>query len=186
MNFTPVLDELLICQIASTHHENTEFDHCFSPVAMGRLCYRLDQITERWSGGCILPASPAGPGRCGPGRFWASGRYEQVIDRVDERCQINRRARGNDLAVGDRGFINEGRAGIFQVRLDAPPAGGALAASQSGIRKDPSAVADRGDDLTRRRLLNEAGKRIMNRLYDQTVVCSSAAIVSAALRIEVA
>jgi len=30
-----VLDELLICQIASTHHENTEFDHCFSPVAMG-------------------------------------------------------------------------------------------------------------------------------------------------------
>ena len=69
---------------------------------------------------------------------------------------------------------------------DAPPAGGAFAASQSGIRKDPSAVADRGDDLTRRRLLNEAGKRIMNRLYDQTVVCSSAAIVSAALRIAVA
>jgi hypothetical protein len=27
MNFTPVLDESLICQIASTHHENTEFDH---------------------------------------------------------------------------------------------------------------------------------------------------------------
>src|ERR1700704_6282617 len=92
-------------------------------------------------------------------RFWASGRYEQVIDRVDERCQINRRARGNDLAVGDRGFINERRAGIFQVRLDAPPAGGALAASQSGIRKDPWAVADRGKDPTRRRrLLNETDR----------------------------
>src|SRR6202163_276350 len=120
------------------------------------------QIPERWSGGCSLSAPPRprlGPGRCGPGRFWASGRYEQVIDRVDERCQINRRARGNALAVGDRGFIDEGRAGIFQVRLDAPPAGGALAASQSGIRKYPRAVADRSDDLTsRRRLLNEADR----------------------------
>src|ERR1700730_13217585 len=28
MNFTPVLDELLMRQIASTHHENTELDHC--------------------------------------------------------------------------------------------------------------------------------------------------------------
>jgi hypothetical protein len=35
MNFTPVLDEMLISQITSTHHENTQFDHCFSPVAMG-------------------------------------------------------------------------------------------------------------------------------------------------------
>src|SRR6202045_3938508 len=59
-------------------------------------------------------------------------------------------ARGGDLAVGDRGFIDEGRTGIFQIRLDAPPAGGALAASQAGIRKDPWAVADRGDDLTSR------------------------------------
>src|ERR1700731_4189233 len=69
-------------------------------------------------------------------------------------------ARGDDLAVGDRGFIDEGRAGVLQVRLDAPPAGGALAASQAGIRKDPWAVADRGDNLTsRRRLLNEADRR---------------------------
>src|SRR3979490_699963 len=99
------------------------------------------------------------PDGSGPGRSWASGRYEQVIDRVHERCQINRRARGNDLAVGDRGFIDEGRAGIFQVRLDAPPAGGALAASQPGIRKDPGAVADRGDNLTRRRrLLNKSDR----------------------------
>src|SRR6202011_925174 len=90
---------------------------------------------------------------------WASRRYEQVIDRVDERRQIDGRARGDDLAVGDRGFIDEGRAGIFQVRLDAPPAGGALAASEAGIRQDPWAVADRGDDLTRRRgRLNEADR----------------------------
>ena len=95
-----------------------------------------------------LPPPRLGPGRYGPGRFWASGRYEQGIDRVDERCQIDGRARGDDLAVGDRGFIDEGRAGIFQVRLDAPPAGGALAASQSGIRKDPWAVADRSNDPT--------------------------------------
>src|SRR5260370_40205221 len=42
MNFTPVLDELLICQIASTHHENTEFDHCFSPKGILHLtrCHR--------------------------------------------------------------------------------------------------------------------------------------------------
>src|SRR3981081_4514944 len=95
-----------------------------------------------------LPPPRPRPGRWGPGGFWASGRYEQVVDRVDERCQINRRARGNDLAVGDRGFIDEGRAGIFQVRLDAPPAGGTLAASQSGLRKDPWAVAHRRGDRT--------------------------------------
>src|SRR3979411_2019125 len=57
MNFTPVLDELLICQIASTHHENAEFDHCFSPVAMGDCVIDLTKSLE-WSGGCILPASP--------------------------------------------------------------------------------------------------------------------------------
>ena len=28
MNFTPVLDELVVCKIAPTHHENTELDHC--------------------------------------------------------------------------------------------------------------------------------------------------------------
>src|SRR3984893_2469085 len=99
------------------------------------------------------PPPRLGPGRRGPGRFLASRRYEQVIDRFDDRYPINRRARGEDLAVGDRRFVDEGRARIFQVRLDAPPAGGALAASQSGIRKDPWAVADRGDDLTSRRSL---------------------------------
>src|SRR5260221_174156 len=49
MNFTPVLDELLICQIASTHHENTEFDHRFSPVAMGDCL--IDLI---WPGGGLF------------------------------------------------------------------------------------------------------------------------------------
>src|SRR5260370_38659796 len=120
-----------------------------------------DQILHGGVADAFFPPFPPRlePGRCGPGRFWASDRYEQVIDRVDERCQLNRRARGNDLAVGDRGFIDEGRAGIFQVRLDAPPAGGPLAAGQSGIRKKPWAVADRGDDLTCcRRLLNEADR----------------------------
>ncbi len=39
-----------------------------------------------------------GPGRRGPGRFWASRRYEQVIDRVDKRRQIDGRARSDDLA----------------------------------------------------------------------------------------
>jgi hypothetical protein len=39
-----------------------------------------------------LPPPRLGPGRRGPGRFWASRRYEQVIDRVDERCQIGARA----------------------------------------------------------------------------------------------
>jgi hypothetical protein len=69
-------------------------------------------LTEFLNGGvtdAFFPPPPPrlGPGCCGPGRFWALGRYEQVIDRVDERCQINRRARSNDLAVGDRGFIDE-------------------------------------------------------------------------------
>src|ERR1700736_619352 len=128
----------------------------------GQLCrtwsfsYRLDQIPEWRVHSCRLPPPSLEPGRRGPERFWALRRYEQIIDRVDERCQIDGRGRGADLAVGDRGFVDEGRAGIFQVRLDAPPAGGALAASQSGIRKDPWAVADRGNDPTRRRrLLNE-------------------------------
>src|SRR3984893_7795999 len=99
------------------------------------------------------------PGRRGPGHFWPSRRYEQVIDRVDECRQIDGRARSDDLAVGDRGFIDKDRACIFQVRLDTPPAGGALAASQSGIRKDPWAVADRSDDLARRRRrLDEADR----------------------------
>ena len=118
-------------------------------------------MTKFRNGGCILPAPRRASSRVvgAPGVFWALRRYEQIIDRVDERCQIDGRARGDDLAVGDRGFIDEGRAGIFQVRLDAPPAGGALAASQSRIRKDPWAVADRGDDLTsRRRLLNETDR----------------------------
>jgi hypothetical protein len=56
-----------------------------------------------------------------------------VIDRVDERRQIDGRARRDDLAVGDRGFVDVGRASIFQVRLNAPPASGALASSQSGV-----------------------------------------------------
>src|SRR4030088_3033169 len=72
MNFTPVLDELLICQIASTHHENAEFDHCFSPVAMGDCVIDLTKSLE-WSGGCIFPPPPrpasgrvvAGPGVSG-------------------------------------------------------------------------------------------------------------------------
>jgi hypothetical protein len=38
----------------------------------------------------FTPPSPRfRPGRRGPGRFWASRRYEQVIDRVDERRQID-------------------------------------------------------------------------------------------------
>jgi hypothetical protein len=73
MNFTSVLDELLICQIASTHHENTEFDHCFSPVTMGDCVIDLTKSLDGGSGGCILPASPrrasgrvvAGPGVSG-------------------------------------------------------------------------------------------------------------------------
>jgi hypothetical protein len=38
VDFTPVSDELLVCQIASTHHENTEFDHCFlTPIVVDNL-----------------------------------------------------------------------------------------------------------------------------------------------------
>jgi hypothetical protein len=32
VNFTPVFDELVVCKIASAHHENTELDHFHSPV----------------------------------------------------------------------------------------------------------------------------------------------------------
>src|SRR5260370_23147756 len=67
MNVTPVLDELLICQIASTHHENTEFDHCFSPVAMGDC---VIDLTKSLNGGVAdaffpppPPPPPAGPFR---------------------------------------------------------------------------------------------------------------------------
>ena len=60
---------------------------------------------------CRLPAPRLEPGRRGPERFWALRRYEQIIDRVDERCQIDGRARGDDLAVGDRGFIDESGEG---------------------------------------------------------------------------
>ena len=122
MNFTPVLDELLIGKIARGTMRNTELDQFHSPI----------NSTASLNGGVVsafFPPLLVGPGRRGPERFWASCRYEQSIDRVDERCQIDRSPRGDDLAVGDRGFIDEGRAGIFQVRLDAPPAGGALAAS---------------------------------------------------------
>src|SRR5258708_14490328 len=61
MNFTPVLDELLICQIASTHHENTEFDHCFSPVAMGDC---VIDFTKSLNGGvadAFFPPPPPAP-----------------------------------------------------------------------------------------------------------------------------
>jgi len=43
-DFTPVLDELLYVKIASTH-QNTEFDHCFSP-ARWPIVYRLDPIPD--------------------------------------------------------------------------------------------------------------------------------------------
>src|SRR3981189_3061363 len=70
MNFTPVFDELLICQIASTDHENTEFDHCFSPVAMGDC---VIDLTKSLNGGVADACPPRAPGRgvAGPG---ASGR----------------------------------------------------------------------------------------------------------------
>ena len=61
---------------------------------------------------CRLPAPRLEPGRRGPERFWALRRYEQIIDRVDECCQIDGRARGDDLAVGDRGFIDESGEGM--------------------------------------------------------------------------
>jgi hypothetical protein len=36
-----LLDELLICQIASAHHENVEFDHCLLSL---RLCAKLTPV----------------------------------------------------------------------------------------------------------------------------------------------
>src|SRR5258708_20411948 len=91
----------------------------FSLRPRGVLVLSSDQILHGGVADAFFPPFPPRlePGRCGPGRFWASGRYEQVIDRVDERCQINRRARGNDLAVGHRGFIDEGRPAIFPAPL---------------------------------------------------------------------
>src|SRR5258708_19029784 len=61
MNFTPVLDELLICQIASTHHENTEFDHCFSPVAMGDCVIDLTKSLNGGVADAFFPPPPATP-----------------------------------------------------------------------------------------------------------------------------
>src|SRR5260221_12765475 len=58
MNFTPVLDELLICQIASPHPENTEFDHCFSPVAMGDCVIDLTKSLNGGLAGGFFPPPP--------------------------------------------------------------------------------------------------------------------------------
>src|SRR4030088_2304678 len=72
MNFTPVLDELLICQIASTHHENTEFDHCFSPVAMGDCAIDLTKSRKaerlRREEGLRAPGEGEALRRQGPAR----------------------------------------------------------------------------------------------------------------------
>jgi hypothetical protein len=32
VNLTPVLDELVVCKIASAHHKNIELDHFHSPI----------------------------------------------------------------------------------------------------------------------------------------------------------
>src|SRR5258708_24730066 len=61
MNFTPVLDELLICQIASTNHENTEFDHCFSPVAMGDCVIDLTKSLNGGVADAFFPPPPPPP-----------------------------------------------------------------------------------------------------------------------------
>src|SRR5260370_28647599 len=65
MNFTPVLDEIVVCKIAPTHHKNTELDHFQSPI----------NLTKFLNGGVaeafFTPPSPRfRPGRRGPGRFW--------------------------------------------------------------------------------------------------------------------
>ena len=60
--------------------------HCHSPI----------DLTKSRSGGCILAASPRHASSrvvAAHERFWALRRYEQIIDRVDERCQIDGRAR---------------------------------------------------------------------------------------------
>src|SRR5260370_34342372 len=49
MNFKPVLDKLLICKIASTHHENTEFDHRFIS-----LLEWVTVVVSKWRPGRFL------------------------------------------------------------------------------------------------------------------------------------
>src|SRR5258708_1642438 len=90
MNFTPVLDELLICRIASTHHENTEFDHCFSPVAMGDCLINLTVSLNGGVADAFFPPPPPRlrPGRWPPRRLWASRPYQQSIDRVGGCCNL--------------------------------------------------------------------------------------------------
>jgi hypothetical protein len=71
MNFTPVLDELVLCKIAPTHHENTELDHFQSPI----------NLTKFLNGGVadafFTPPSPRfGRVVADRGAFWASRRYE--------------------------------------------------------------------------------------------------------------
>src|ERR1700737_4496147 len=63
MNFTPVLDELLICQITSAHHENTEFDHCLLPCDGIFILLSTDPMPARRSCGCIFPAPRRASGR---------------------------------------------------------------------------------------------------------------------------
>src|ERR1700730_15708631 len=53
MHFTPVLDELLICRIASTHHENTEFDHRFIPLSEW-----VTVVESKWRPGRFLGVTP--------------------------------------------------------------------------------------------------------------------------------
>src|SRR5260370_41689259 len=93
MNFTPVLDELLICQIASTHHENTEFDHCFFPVAMGDCVIDLTKSLNAGVADAFvrLPPPPPAPGRYAPPRLLAARPSRPLNDCRGLRCPQHRR-----------------------------------------------------------------------------------------------
>src|SRR5258707_2632327 len=48
-------------RIASTHHENTELDHCFSPVAMGDCVIDLTKSPNGRVADAFFPPPPAAP-----------------------------------------------------------------------------------------------------------------------------
>jgi hypothetical protein len=76
---------------------------------------------------------------------------------MDEGREIDWSAHRNNLPICNRWFIDKGCAGIFETRADSPPTSDASPASQSSVRNNPWAMADRGDNRVRGRgFLNEA------------------------------
>jgi hypothetical protein len=75
--------------------------------------------------------------------------HEEVVDGIDEGCEIDWRSCCNYLSIGNRWFIEKGGARIVEIRTVLPPVSETFSAGQPGVRNDPWTMADRGDYLAR-------------------------------------